>query len=85
MFLIFSACNFGKVSLIFKISLVIEDKAYTYNLLAFLFSVGWLLFLKNLDIFLTSLGIFTGIDGGNLTKLVGLSACLLFIDLVLLS
>jgi len=41
--------------------------------LAFFFSVGWLFFLKNLDIFLTSFRVFAGIGGDNLTKLAGLS------------
>jgi len=51
---------------------VLGDKAGTYDLLEFFFLVIWLLFLKNLDIFLTSLGVFTGIGGGNLVKLIGL-------------
>jgi len=58
--------------LIFEILLVLRDKADAYDLLEFFFSVIWLLFLKNLDIFLTSLGVFAGIGEGNLVKLTGL-------------
>ena len=71
--------------LIFKILLVVEDKAYAYDFLAFFFSVSWLLFLKNLDISLTSLGVFVGIGRDNLLKLVGLLVFLLFLDVVLIS
>ena len=51
-FSIFFACNFGKVYLILRISLVLEDvnKACMYDFLAFLFSISWLVFLKNLKI-----------------------------------
>ena len=83
----FFTYNFGKVSLIFRISLVIKDKdkACTYNFLVSFFTVGWLFLLKNLDISLTSLGVFVRISKDNLTKLAGLSVCLLFLDLVLIS
>ena len=83
----FFAYNFGKVSLIFRILLVVEnrDEACTYDFLVSFFSASWLFFLKNLDISLTSLRVFTRIGGGNLTKLASLLVCLLFLDLVLIS
>jgi len=50
----------------------------------FLFLVGWLLFLKNFKISLTSLGFFARIGEGNLIKLASLSD-LLFLGLFLIS
>jgi len=51
----------------------------------FFFSVGLVFFLKNLEISLTSLGVFTGIRGGNFAKLAGLSIILLSLVVFLVS
>ena len=61
---------------------------WAYDFLLFLMSfsrLGWLFFLKNLGISLTSLGVFARIGGGSLMKLAGLSAGLSFLDLFLTS
>ena len=75
--LIFLACNLGKVSLIFKFSLVIGNDAWVYDLLMSLFSNGLVSFLKNLEISLTFLGVFIGISSRSFAKLTGLSVSLL--------
>ena len=68
----FLICNLGKVSLIFKISLVISDKAWAYNLPMFFFSNSLVFFLKNLEISLTFLGVFMDISNRSFAKLTGL-------------
>ena len=83
MFLILFTYNFRKVFLIFKISLVLDNKACVYDFLVFFFSVGLVSFLKNLDIFMISLGVFAGIGKGSLTKLIVLSVNLLLIEVAL--
>ena len=69
--------------MIFKISLVLDNKACVYDFLVFFFSVGLVSFLKNLDIFMISLGVFAGIGKGSLTKLIVLSVNLLLIEVAL--
>ena len=61
-----------------------KDKACTYNFVVSLFPIGWLLFMKNFKISLTSLEVFARIEGGNLAKLAGLSV-LLSLGLLLIS
>jgi len=53
-------CSLEKVSLIFRVLLIFGNKAYIYDFPMFFFSVSLILFLKNLEIFLTSLGVFMG-------------------------
>jgi len=85
MFLILFTCSFKNVSLIFKILLVLGDKAYAYDFLVFFFSVSLVPFLKNLDISMTSLGVFIRIGSGNFMKLAGLLVNLLLLAVVLVS
>ena len=85
-FSIFFAWRFRNISLIFNISLVLdnEDKACVYNFIMSLLPISWLLFLKNFKISLISLEVFAEIRGDNLVKLAGLSD-LLFLGLFLIS
>ena len=85
MLLILFAYKFRKISLIFKILLVLDDEAYKYDFLVFLFFVGLVPFLKNLDISMTSLGVFTVIGKSNFTKLTGLLVDLLLLEVVFIS
>jgi len=83
MFLILFTYSFGNISLIFKISLVLDNKACVYSFLVFFFSVSLISFLKNLDIFMTSLGVFVRISGDNFIKLIGLLVDLSLLAVVL--
>ena len=85
MFSILFVYSFGNVSLIFKNLLVLGDKAYTYNFLVSFFSVSLIPFLKNLNISMTSLGVFAEIGGGNFMKLASLSVNLSLLAVVLVS
>jgi len=85
MFSILFTCSFGNISLIFKILLVLGNKACVYDFLVFFFSVGLVPFLKNLDISMTFLRVFVGIGGSNFTKLVSLLVDLLLLVVVLVS
>ena len=75
--LILLTYNLENISKIFGISLVISTKAWAYSLLLSFFSVGLVLFLKNLEISLTFLGNFIGIGSGSFAKLTSLSVSLL--------
>ena len=75
--LIFLTCNLENIFLIFRILLVIGTETWVYNLLLSLFSISLVLFLKNLEISLTSLEYFAGISGGSFVKLASLSVSLL--------
>jgi len=79
------AGSFRKVFLIFKILLVLGDKACVYNFLVSFFSVGLVSFLKNLDISMTSLEVFAEISRGNFTKLMGLLVDLSLLEVVFVS
>ena len=79
------ASSFRKVFLIFKILLVLGDKACVYNFLVSFFSVGLVSFLKNLDISMTSLEVFAEISRGNFTNLMGLLVDLSLLEVVLVS
>ena len=65
------ANRFGKLSLIFRILLVLGDKACVYDCLGVFFTDN-LLSLKNLDFFKISLGSLVGISRDSLMKLVDL-------------
>ena len=60
--------SLGKVFLIFRISLILDYKAWAYDFPISFLSVGLILFLKNLDISLTSLEVFMGIREDNFVK-----------------
>ena len=51
-------CSLEKVFLIFRVLLIFGNEACIYDFPMFFFSVSLILFLKNLEIFLTSLGVF---------------------------
>jgi len=53
-------CSLEKVSLIFRFLLIFGNEACIYDFPMLFFSVSLILFLKNLEIFLTSLGVFMG-------------------------
>ena len=74
-----------KVFLIFRISLVFGNEAYTYDFPIFFPSVGLVLFLRNLEISLISLGVFMEIRGGSFAKLTSLSVILLYLAVSLVS
>ena len=79
------AYNLEKVSLIFRISLILGNEAWAYDFPVSFLSVSLVLFLKNLDISLISLGIFVKIREGNFVKLTGLSVDLLSLVVLLVS
>jgi len=65
-------CSLEKVSLIFRISLILDNEAWAYDFPVSFLSVGLILFLKNLNISLIFLDVFVKIRGGNFVKLTGL-------------
>ena len=84
MFSILFVYRLENISLILRTSLVLlinEFNAWVYNFVfpfgsSIVFSFDWLLFLKNLVISLTSLGIFAEIRGSSLLMLASLSLSL---------
>ena len=83
--LILLTYSLRKIFLIFRISLVFGNEAYTYNFPIFFFSVGLVLFLRNLEISLIFLGVFIEIRGGNFAKLTSLLVILLSLAVSLVS